>query len=132
MSDESNSTDLASRAMLQRMDDIVASIRDVRQSQTASSLAEREMALKVERVLVKIDELSRIAEGQRVLERRVDAAELSLAMVEQKASKTQMCVENRHEKRIEGIEKYHIKMTSSVIAIVVIIQLALYLAKEFM
>lgn len=124
--------DMAYRVILQRIDDMMLSIRDMKEAQTAYARDSRDTAVRLERVLAKIDELSRSAENQKETQRQLDAVEIRLSMVEQAQKEIPECDEFQHEKRIAKIEHAQSRLLTVSMTVIVLVNLMVFVAKELL
>jgi hypothetical protein len=120
------------QVLLQRMNDIQLNIKDVREAQVAATRDSRETAIKLEHVLGRINEFSRLVDTAQNMEQNIIKMDLRLELVESKIMLPPVCIEEKHEERIRRIERSHLRFFTAVIAAVVIINLMLFIGKEVM
>jgi hypothetical protein len=124
--------DIAYRAILQRIDDMMGSLREMKEAQTAYARDSRDTAVRLERVLGKIDELSRSAESQKETQRQLDGVEVRLSMVEQSQRQVPEFAENHHEKRIAKLEHSQSRLITASMTIIVVVNLLIFIAREML
>lgn len=124
--------DIAYRAILQRIDDMMNSLREMKEAQTAYARDSRDTAVRLERVLGKIDELSRAAESQKETQRQLDGVEVRLSMVEQTQRQIPEFTENHHEKRIAKIEHSQSRLITASMTVIVVVNLLIFIAREML
>jgi hypothetical protein len=126
------SDDIVYQVLLQRIEDIQSSMKDVREAQVIAARDSRETAIKLERVLGKIDEFSKMADTQRQMEQTIVNLDIRLEMLEVSAHKPSLCDEKEHEQRIGKMERSHAKFVTASIAAIIVINIMLAIAKELM
>jgi hypothetical protein len=126
------SDEVVYQVLLQRMEEIQSSIRDVRDTQTIFSRDSRDSAIKLERVLGSIDQFSRMAEKQQQIERNVTAIGMRLGVAETALRKPSECQEKKHDKRIEIMERNYTRFITASVATLVVINLMIFAAKELL
>lgn len=124
--------DIAYRAILQRIDDMMGSLREMKEAQSAYARDSRDTAVRLERVLAKIDELSRAAENQKETQRQLDGVEVRLSMAEQAQRQTPECEESQHEQRITKIENAQSRLITVSMTMIVVVNIMIFIARELL
>jgi hypothetical protein len=118
------------KMLLQRMDEIQLSIKDIRDAQAMSSRDSRDTAVQMERMLGQIEQFSRTAEVQREMESNMVNMDLRLEIVETKQRAHTECEEKKHEIRIEKMERGYSRFMTATVATIVVVNIMLFIAKE--
>lgn len=126
------SDEVVYQVLLQRMEEIQSSIRDVRDTQTIFSRDSRDSAIKLERVLGSIDQFSRVADKQQDIDRAVTNMGMRLERTEATLLEPTECQEKMHDKRIETMERNYTRFITASIATLVVVNLMIFAAKEIL
>lgn len=124
--------DLTSKLILQRIDDMVSSIHDLKDAQMLLARDSQKTSLKLERVLSNIEELFRTAENQKSTQQQVDRMDVRLALVENAQRETPDCTDLKHESRITKIEHSQQRFLAVCVSVVIVVNLLLLAVKEIM
>lgn len=124
------SDEVVYQVLLQRMEEIQSSIREVRDTQSIFARDSRDSAIKLERVLGSIDQFSKVAETQRGLEKTVNNMMMRMDMAESVLQTPTECQEKSHEKRIEIMERNYTRFITASVAALVVVNLMIFVVKE--
>lgn len=108
----SEQNDVTTQVILQRMADIAQSLAEVRTGQVVASEHSREMAVRLERLASNVEHISKVAIRQDDLERRFDAMDIKMALVDDDIKRGESCIKQRHEERLARMEHNWIKLAA--------------------
>lgn len=126
------SEDIAYTLILQRIDDMMSGIHDMKEAQIVHSRDSRETAIKLERVLGNIEILSRAAESQKETQKQVDQIDIRLSLVEESLRDTPEYVADKHKERIEKIERSNSRFMTSMVTLIILTNVMVFIAKEIL
>lgn len=124
--------DMASRLLIQRMDDLSSTVGELRKGQVEAASRANETAIQIERILGEIRSLNSLAETVKAMATDVDEHEVRLCLIEElNRTNEERRKDQRHEERLTKMEGWQMKMIGIMAAIVVIAQLCMGVLKIF-
>lgn len=119
------------QVILQHIEDISRTVRELKSAQDVAARDSREAAIKLERVLGRIDELSRLVDGPNGVKQTTDDLKMRVKLMED-AIAHRPCVVENHGERITKLESYQSRFATAIFAVVLVTQVVWYFGKDLL
>lgn len=104
------------RLLIGRMDDLAASLREVRATQTVGQEAQHKIALSIERISARLEGVTQLDKRVEDIEDVLAITEVRLKILEQPGVE----ITGKHDERIDKLEKVYVRVGGGIAVLVIL------------